>query len=252
MNGSCTCEQDLQLASASPHVNGTIAQGNAIQHENISTYHAIPRQALSYTIYTRHAIQCTMPYHTMPATRYHIPCQIWLGNTICHVKPGRQYPISCQTSPGHTIYNTMPTRPYHIPCHTPPGHTIYCVMPDRPYHTIPQQTITYTIPYLTRPVHIPCDAHQAIPFTMPCPQDHTIYHAMSARPHHKPCQTMPGHTLYHPIPRQAIPYTMPCPPGHTIYHARPVKQYHISCHVHQAVAYNMPCPQDGGQDVLNQ
>ena len=33
VNGSYTREQDLQLTSASPHVNGTIAKGNAIKHE---------------------------------------------------------------------------------------------------------------------------------------------------------------------------------------------------------------------------
>ena len=102
----------------------------------------------------------------------------------------------------------------------------------------------WIMPYLARPIHILCDAHQAIPFTMPCPPDHTIYHAMPARPYHKHV-IPPGHTIrvYHPIPRKALPYTMPCLSGHTIYHARPARQYHISCHTHKTIAYTMPCPQ---------
>ena len=64
VNVSCTCEEDLKLTSASPHVNGTIAQGNAIKHEihiSISTYHVIPRQALSYIMSCPPGIQCTIP-----------------------------------------------------------------------------------------------------------------------------------------------------------------------------------------------
>ena len=45
VNGSDTCEPDLQLTSATPRVNGTIAHGNALKHVilYISTYHDIPR-----------------------------------------------------------------------------------------------------------------------------------------------------------------------------------------------------------------
>ena len=178
-NGSCTC--DLQLTSASPHVNGTIAQGNAIKHEvhiSISTYHAILRQTLSYTMpcppgNTRyHAILLQAIPYTMPcppgdiiyyaiscyAIPYALPCPA--GHILDHAKPRQAIPytMSC---------------PQAIPCHTSPGHTIYYIVPDRPYHAIPHQTITYTMPYLARPVHTPCDAHRAIPFTMPCVPDHT-------------------------------------------------------------------------------
>ena len=137
----------------------------------------------------------------------------------CHARQAISYIMS-----SHTIYPAMPTMPYHIPCHTSPGHMIYYVMPDRPFH-IPQQTspyhtqqTTYTMPHLARPIHIPCDAHEVMPYTMPCQPDHAIYHAMSARPYHIPC-----------LARQAIPYTrhparphlIPShtSPGNTIYHA---------------------------------
>ena len=75
VNWSCTCEQDLQLTSASPHTNRTIVQGNAIKHEihiTISTYHAIPGQALSYTMpcppghAIHHAISLQAISSTMP------------------------------------------------------------------------------------------------------------------------------------------------------------------------------------------
>ena len=128
VNRSCTCEQDLQLTSASPHMNGTIVQGNAIKHEihiSISTYHATPRQALSYTM---SCLPCHTIYHAMPAKRYHIPCHISPGYTICHTMHGRPYHIPCQTSPGHTIYHAMPTRPYHIPCHTSKGLITRCTI----------------------------------------------------------------------------------------------------------------------------
>ena len=148
VNGSCMCEQDLQLTSASPHVNGTVAQGNAEKHEihvGISTYHAITRQALSYTM----------------------PCPP--GHTIYHA-----------TSPGHTIYHVMPARrytmpylarPYHMACHA--RQAISYTMPNfaRPHH-IPchaDNVIQYTVPYLVRPYDILCHVRQAIPYTMPYP-----------------------------------------------------------------------------------
>ena len=113
--------------------------------------------------------------------------------------------------------------------------------------------------YLILSYHIPCDAHQAIPFTMQCPPDHTIYHVVPARPcyiqcharqaipytcdpamqHHKQSYISSGNTIYHDmsartyhIPcqvRQAIPYTIPCPPSHSIYYVMPARPYHILC-----------------------
>ena len=52
VNKSGTCEQDLQLTSATQRVNGTIAHGNALKHVilQLSTYHDIPRQAIPYTM----------------------------------------------------------------------------------------------------------------------------------------------------------------------------------------------------------
>ena len=115
----------------------------------------------------------------------------------------------------------------------PTGHTLY--------HAIPYQTITYTMLHLARPIHIPCDAHQAIQYTMPCPPDHTIYHVMPARPYRIPCHA-----------RQAIAYTChPARPHHipsntsstnTIYHAMPDKPDLISCHALKAIQYTMPYP----------
>ena len=112
--------------------------------------------------------------------------------------------------------------------------------------------------YLARPYHIPCDARQVIPYTIPWPPGHTIYHVMPSKSYHIP---------YHG--RQAIPYIMPCQPGHIIHHAMhcqamqytmlwlartypipfmPARPYHampchtIPSHDRQAVPYTMPCP----------
>ena len=131
-----------------------------------------------------------------------------------------------------------------MPC--PPGHTIYMSS---------CQATPYAIPYLARQYyampartyHIPCQARQAILYTMPCPPSHCINHAMPARPYPIPCHafqaksyTMPGmpsHILYHAIPDR--PHQMPCPPTitiyHTIPHAMPIRPYHIPCHAHQAI-----------------
>ena len=148
------------------------------------------------------------------------------------------------------------TMPFHIPWHTSPGHTIYHVMSARPYH------ISYR-------------AHQAIPYTIPCPPGHTIYHAMPARPYYilcqAPCLACQAITIYHAMLARtyhspcdachAIPYTIWCPPGHTIYHAMRIRPYHIPCplgrtiyhamparlyhkpwHALKVIPYNMPCP----------
>ena len=79
-------------------------------------------------------------------------------------------------------------------------------------------------------LHIPCHAHQAIPFTMSC----------IARPCHIPCYTSLDHTLYQVMP-QAIPYAMPCTPGHTIY-PMPARIYNIPCHASSGhtIHYAMP------------
>ena len=145
--------------------------------------------------------------------------------------------------PDHIICHDITDRPYHktMPC--PPGHTIY--MPSC-------QATPYAIPYLAlqyhampaRTYHIPCQARQAILYTMPCPPSHCINHAMPARPYYIPCHafqakpyTMPGmpsHTLYHAILDR--PHQMPCPPTITIYHAMSTRLYH------NTIPYPMPCP----------
>ena len=77
------------------------------------------------------------------------------------------------------------------------------------------------------------DARQALPYTMPCPQCQTVYHAMP--------RIASSHVIYHAMPRQTIPYTMLCPLGYTICHAMPTRPYHIPCHARQAIPYTMPC-----------
>ena len=123
---------------------------------------------------------------------------------------------------------TYLAKPYHIQCDArqaiaytmpwPPGHTIYHAVPTRPYHTPCHcQAMQYTMLCLASPYPIPYYARQAIPYTMPCPPGHTIYHAMPVRLYHI---ALSGHTIYYAIParpylypchaRQTIPYTMPC------------------------------------------
>ena len=134
----------------------------------------------------------------------------------------------------------MPTRPYRMPCNTSPGHMIYYVMPDRPYHAIPHQTITYTMPYLASP-HIPCDAHQTIPFTMLCPPDHTIYHAMPAN--HIPCHACHAISYtYHPARPHHTSIPSHISPGNTICHAMSARTYHVPCKARQAIPYTTLCP----------
>ena len=67
VNGSGTCEQDLQLASATPRVNGTIAHGNALMHVilYLSTYHDTPCQAIPYTVLMMPCILNTCNPHFM-------------------------------------------------------------------------------------------------------------------------------------------------------------------------------------------
>ena len=122
-------------------------------------------------------------YHTihLQAIPYIMPCSP--ADIIYHAISRQAIPYAMPFPAGHTIYHAMPTRPYHIRCHTSPGYTILCTI----YHAIPHQTITYTMLHLNRPIDIPFDAHQAIPYTMLCPPVHNVYHAMPARPYHIPC-----------------------------------------------------------------
>ena len=110
VNGSGTYEQDLQLTSATPRVNGTNAHDNALKH----------------------IILCLSTYHDYLARPYHIPCD---------VRQAIPYTMWCP--PGHSIYHAMAARPYHtpflarqaiiytMPC--PPSHTIYYAKP----HALP-------------------------------------------------------------------------------------------------------------------
>ena len=138
--------------------------------------------------------------HARQAISYTMPCPS--GHTIpCHASQAVPYTMLCPTN--HVIYHAMSARLYHIPWD-----------PARPYHIIfYAQAIPYTI----------CDTRRALPYTTPCPQCHTVYHAMHGRLRHIPCHALPYTMLClerpYPIPcyaRQAIPYAMPCPPSHTI------------------------------------
>ena len=131
VNGSGTCQQNLQLTSATPRVNGTIAHGNALEHVILCLfiYHDIPLYAIPYTMRCQlgHTI-----YHAVPTRPYHTPF-------ITH----QAIPYTMPCPPGHTIYyaNTMP-------CML--GHTIYHAMPAKPYYTMrcPQgHTISHVRPY---------------------------------------------------------------------------------------------------------
>ena len=115
-------------------------------------------------------------------------------------------------------------------------------------------SITFHRPwhYLTRPYHIPCDARQAIAYTMPRPPGHTIYYAVHTRPYHTvrpcniPCYASPDHT-----------YIILCPLGHTICHAMPTRPYHIPCHARQAIPYtivspyHIPCHASPGHNIYH-
>ena len=90
-----------------------------------------------------------------------------------------------------------------------------------------------------RPYHIPLHARQAKPYTIPCQQGHTIYHAMPTWLCHKPFlvheaipYSMPArqYCILCQAPRlarQAIYLTMPARPGHTVYHWMPAMPYYI-------------------------
>ena len=143
-----------------------------------------------------------------------------------------------QCAPGHTIHNSLPAMPYHIP-----GHARQAIL-----HTMPSP-----MPCLPGNKYIPCDARQAIPYTMCCPPGLTIpCDACKAIPY--PMPGPPDHTIIPSDARQAILYSMRGPLGHTIHYAMPciVRPYHILCHARQAmpfschachdIPYTMPCP----------
>ena len=130
--------------------------------------------------------------------------------------------MPCQAR--QAISYTMPNiaRPYHIPCH---AHKAIYHRLTSPGHYDILCHARQTIPCQC---DIPCDAHQAIPVTMPCPLDHIRCHNITDRPYHIPCHA-----------RQAIPYTYhPAKPHHmqshtspanTIYQAMPARTYRIPC-----------------------
>ena len=149
-NGPSTCEQDLQLTSASPHVNRTIAQGHAIKHEihiSISTYHTIPHQTLSYTM------PC-LPGHTiyhaihLQAIPYTMPCHARqaISYTMAYLTRSCHMPCHAQQAISYTKPNI--TRPYHIPCLQ--GHTIYRVIPRQAIRYTLSCSTGHSMPYPTR------------------------------------------------------------------------------------------------------
>ena len=182
-------------------------------------------------------------YHAMPIRPNHIPCrtiyhmQCLPGLTIYHAMPPQQ--ILCHA--GQAISNTMPciARPCYIPCYASTDQILYHVMPARSYH-------------------MPCLAHQARPYTMPCLPGYTIIMSCIIRSYHIlrhfrhaipfPMACPLGHIKHHV--HQAISHTMPCPPGHTICHAMLARTSHIPCHVSpghtiyltmSARSYHIPC-----------
>ena len=163
VNRSGTCEQDLQMTSATPRVNGTIAHGSALKHAIlcISTYHDILRLAIPYEPQhdKTNKVACALsedsdqPGHPLYAQlvakdpRFlHVDirlagCPGWSGRTcdfVCFVLL-------------QLIYHAMSASTLWCL----PGHSIYLAMDTRPYQ------ISYR-------------AHQAIQYTIPCPPGHTI------------------------------------------------------------------------------
>ena len=123
---------------------------------------------------------------------------------------------------------------------SPPGHTIIpCDARQAILYSMrspPGHFIHHAMLCIVRPYHILCHARQAKPFSCHARQAIAIQcHAHQAIPHTMPCPL--GQIIYHAsqdiqytMPCQAIPYTMPFPPGHTIYLTMPVRSYHIPCH----------------------
>ena len=129
------------------------------------------------------------------------------------------------------------TMPFYIPWHTSPGHTTHHAMS-------------------ARPLHIPCDARQAIAYTIPCPPGHTKYHVTPARPYHilcqAPCTACQAMTIYHSMPTR--PCHIPCDARQAIlHHAMPARPYQtlpgppgyiiIPCDAHQEIVHTMWGPQ---------
>ena len=125
LDGSGTCEQDLQLTSATPR--------KALKHAILclSIYHDIPCQAISNIMRCPpgHSIYI---HHAMAAWPYHISCR------------------------AHQAL------PYIIPC--PPGHTIYHAMPARQYLPSPMPWLSGHNHIRPSGHIIPCDARKAIPW----------------------------------------------------------------------------------------
>ena len=178
--GHSTSERDyspwqcLKALNTMPfHIPWHTSPGHTIAHTmwcppGHSIYHALAAKPynISYIMHAHQAIPYTIhcsPGHTihqaMPARPYHIQYQA-------------QY-LTCQTI---TIYNAMTARPYHIPCNALQA-ILNHAMPARPYH-IDARPTRHTI--------IPCDARQAVLYTMRGPPGHTKRHAMPARPYHIP------------------------------------------------------------------
>ena len=164
--------------------------------------------------YITYHVMPTRPniYNAMPIRPYHIPC---------HAHQAIEYTMLFP--PGHTTYHAKPARPEHITCHA--RQAIPCTMPCTPDHTINHAITRKAIPY----------ASQAIPYTMPCPPAISYTMQYLARPCHMPCQARQA-ILYLAKHRQAIPYTMPCPQIHTIY-SRLTSPGHfdILCHARQTI-----------------
>ena len=159
------------------------------------------RTRLSHIPYAMTAMPYHIPCHARQAMPYTMPCSP--GHTICHAMHCQAMPYTMLPSPDHTLYHDMPA--------------IYHALPARLYHIPCLSSYIITLPCIVRPYHILCrPPGHTFSHAMPCPPGHTIYHAM----YHIPCHAhqaipytmpiQPGHTIYHVMPRQAKTYTMSC------------------------------------------
>ena len=164
MNRSGTCEQDLQMTSATPHVNGTIAHGSALKHAIlcISTYHDIPRLAIPYE-----------PQHDKT------------NKVACA-------PSKDSDQPGHPLYAQLVAKDPRFSMWTSDWPDAQA---DLGKHVI-LFVLSCCSSYTMQCPPVPCDAFQAIVYTLPWTLGHTKYPTVPTRPYNTPF-----------LARQAIPHS---------------------------------------------
>ena len=146
-NGHFTCEWVLYLWTGLPTDIGfsTCEWDQSPKqwfHISICTYHAIPRQDLSYTMpcLPGHTIYHAITHQAIP---YTMSCPPAISYTMQYLARPYHMPCQARQAISYTMQNIA--RPYHIPCHAHKAIpytvalprqaiTIYYVMPDRPCH----------------------------------------------------------------------------------------------------------------------